>query len=200
MKVQADHELKPFAEDIKFAFNECSKVLRSLDCKDFAQFIYKTLEKNNKCEFLVEELAKNFSCLNDIGKLHDGTTIYFYKKAQLVVGELYRNLRKKEEKFNFPDINNMTVFVDNVLPAVLMCDEILILDEEIRKKIDDGKEIKAGPIEAEIRSISIFICEEIIKLNEKLNSVNLDYYLWKIGKEEKYRKYERHSTKNTIFY
>jgi hypothetical protein len=59
-----------------------------------------------------------------------------------------------------------------------MCEDVLILDEEIRKNIDNGKEIKSGPIEAEIRSVSIYICEEMLKLNKKLNSVSLDYYLW----------------------
>lgn len=42
---------------------------------------------------LVEEIVKTFPAFNDIGKLHDGTPVYFFKKAQLAVTNLYTTFR-----------------------------------------------------------------------------------------------------------
>lgn len=53
-----------------------------------------------------------------------------------------------------------------------------------------------------MRAAAIYACEEIVKLSQgKFNSVELDYYLWgTVGKEKEFREYERHYTRNTIFY
>ncbi len=74
------------------------------------------------------------------------------------------------------------------------------LDESIIKSIEDGIEIKSGSVETSLRAASIISVEKMIeKLNEKHKStnskvilpkslaINIDYYLWSLGKEPLYR-------------
>lgn len=85
-----DSEVKLFAEQLLFIYNDCGRVLKELNCKDFAQFIRKSLQNSKGSAVkLVEDLVKTFAAYNDSGKLHDGTPVFFFKKAQLTVGELH---------------------------------------------------------------------------------------------------------------
>lgn len=84
------------------------------------------------------------------------------------------------------------------------------LSEGLAKKIDSAATLKPGDQEIEMRAIAIQVCDSIIeKAREKypgeefkeiFNSIHLDYYLWTLGKEPEFRKFERHYTKDTIFY
>eukprot|EP01080_Neovahlkampfia_damariscottae_P011843 gene11843-5173_t len=200
IKIQKDSELKGFSDKIKFVLNDCGRVLRSLDCKNFGDFVLKTLKKNDTAEYLIEELIKNFVAFNDVSKWKNGKEIFFLKKAQLVIGELYYNLKDKNKLFQFPDIDKLTLFADNVIPCVLIKEGILQISETLKSKIENKKEIFEEDID--LRSGSIIAGQKIIKLsNKKINSVELDFYLWGIlGKEKEFKKLERHITCETIFY
>jgi hypothetical protein len=61
--------------------------------------------------------------------------------------------------------------------------------------------------EIELRASAIAACEEIIKRasqkfskDMRFTSMELDYYLWTIGKDEEFRNVERHYTQDTVFY
>ncbi len=43
----------------------------------------------------------------------------FYKKAQLTVSEVYMRFYREDSRFCFPDIDDLTVFVDNVVVAMM---------------------------------------------------------------------------------
>ena len=45
--------------------------------------------------------------------------MFIIKKAQLLAGDLYRNFKSRDKKFDFVDISQLTIFTDNVVPAVL---------------------------------------------------------------------------------
>jgi len=214
IKVEKDSELKPLAEKIRFVFNECGRVLRGLQChKGFGEFVQNVLEENNSPEYLVEQLVKYFpSIFNDVAQLKSGEMVYFLKKAQLVVGELYKhfsqretaesNLAKLLSKWTRDDISKLTVFVDNVIPAVLIKEGVLKLEHELEQIIHNRDTIPAGSIkEIELRAVALHSCELIVeKSNNTFNAFELDYYLWNLGKEEAYRSFERHATIDTIFY
>jgi hypothetical protein len=93
IKIQVDSELKPFADKLKFVFNDCGRALRSFNCNDFGEFVLKVLKslnflkfnflENQSAENLIEELVKSFPAFNDVSKDKNGNNIYFFKKAQL---------------------------------------------------------------------------------------------------------------------
>jgi len=62
-------------------------------------------------------------------------------------------MKDKEKLFDFPDMDVLTVYTDNVLPAVLRKLDILVLDDELKNVVDTQGEIKAGgEYEVELRA------------------------------------------------
>lgn len=119
IKIGVDSELKPLAAGICYAFNECGKRLMERTHKDFASFVKECLQEQATANHLVTELTKTFSLFDDKYESKTGT-VYFFKKAQLVAGELYKNLRTKNKLFDFPDVKQMTVCL-----VVVFCVKLL---------------------------------------------------------------------------
>ena len=103
---------------------------------------------------------------------------------------------------------------DNVIPCVLRQLGILTISDSLTSHLDSGKVLKTGPREVELRACAITACEDVLKrarekwenneskqsLLKSLTVVQLDYYLWVIGKDPEFRKTERHYTRDTVFY
>ena len=65
---------------------------------------------------LVRALANTFPAYADRGVLHDGSTVWLLKKAQLSVAELQRVVGSHDVRFCFADIDQLTAIVDNGMP------------------------------------------------------------------------------------
>ncbi len=89
------------------------------------------------------------------------------------------------------------------------------MSESLANKVDSATPLPSGSTEEiELRATAIIACDEIAKkakskytnTNENNNNevlfycMQLDYYLWTIGKDEKFRTVERHYTLDTAFY
>lgn len=124
----------------------------------------------------------------------------FYKKAQLVVGELFHRFRKEDERFAFVDGDHLTAFIDNVICATLRYKGILILPESLTAMIVAGQELpKASTFEVMLRATAMCAVEAIVT-DMDLTSTELGNYLWGgLGKDPVVRVYTRHASK-TVFY
>lgn len=214
IKTERDSELRPLAEQVRSVFNECGRVLRGLRCEQgFGQFVEQCLEEENTPEHLTQQLVKYFpGVFHDVGFSKNGTRVHLMKKVQLVIGELYKafsrretvgsNISKLLAQWTRDDISRLTVFVDNVLPAVLVRDQVLQLDGALEERIRNRKLIEAkSPMEVELRAVALHACELIVQESHgEFNAYELDYYLWSLGKEEGYRTFERHATVGTVYY
>lgn len=113
------HELKQLASLITEILNQSGKILKEQGCKDFSQFIFRCLEKDPSAAYLVSQLTSTFPAFNDVA-LYKNEKIFIFKKVQLLVADLYREFSEIDSRFKFEsDIDQLTVFTDNVLPAVL---------------------------------------------------------------------------------
>jgi len=207
-----DHELRALVLLITKVMNDTGKVLKDKGCKDLGDFILKhTLKPSSDGKLyastFVEIMANTFPAFNDVST-YEGNQIFILKKVQLLAADLYRTLKGKTDKFEFVDIDQLTIMADNVVPAMLRKLKILELSDSLAKHIDEGKPLPSGTQEVELRALSIVACEEIVKLvKEKhqdkaqaVNEMNVDDYLWVLGKHPDYRKLERHYTQDTVFY
>src|SRR3989338_11563537 len=189
------------------------KVLAEFDRKKKDEEKYKDVKGIGKAAFLVNELVSVFpQALDDCADYtieHETFKVYLYKKAQLIVGELYLHLREKDSAFDFEDIGEQTIFVDNVIPATLVKANVLeIVDEEVRTKIQTNQTLKHGSKpEVELRAVAIYACQQLVTIantepyNANINTLHIDYFLWgDLGKREDFRKFERHATTDTVFY
>lgn len=150
---------------------------------------------------LVELLVTTFPGFRDIHAV-DGTDVYVCKKAQIAVADLYRLFGSSEPSLNFTDINDLTVFTDNVVPAVLRKLGVIKVSDELAGKIEGREELPAGPTEVRLRAAAIVAADDIVAASEGAieNAMLLDYYLWSLGKEGDFRTFERHATRDTYFY
>ena len=166
-------------------------------------------DRNVPCSaYLAEKLVETFPAFRDVHNYNEAE-IYIVKKAQLLCADLHRHLAQSTpNRFDFIDINELTVMSDNVLPAVLRKLGVLSLSPELQEIVDSAQILPPGPQEVELRSLSIFACQLITKeftkqfpkRGEDFTDMKLDFYLWCKGKDKEFRIIERHYTQDTVFY
>lgn len=143
-----------------------------------------------------------------VGSGASATPVFFYKKAQLVVGELYHRFRGEDERFAFADGDRLTAFIDNVIVAVLRKLGVVATTPDLASRIEAHQALPSGGLdEVALRSAAMAGVETIVQRVEalrgpgKLTAVELGNYLWgHLGKTPEYRRYNRHATKDTVFY
>jgi hypothetical protein len=136
-------------------------------------------------------------------ELYDAVKIPFYKRAQLAAADLSLAFEGRGLG-RFDDLQNLTIFADNLVPHVLRVDNILIYPKALISHIDAGKLIAAGSAEEiEIRACALHAVERLrATLNasgQAITSMELDFLLWNRGQKTTYKSIPRHRTR-TIFY
>jgi len=211
--IYVDSPVKPLAQKITNVFNETGNILETGGYSSLGNFVLSKLKKQSgdkpSASALVTTLIETFPAFKDESK-YKNTTVYIYKKVQLLATDLYRSFSKSQPKyFDFYDIDTLTIFPDNVVPAVLRKLGILNVSDELANLIDTQKELlHDSEYEIELRALSLVAADRICTkareshLYEVLikNAADLDYYLWVIGKSPEFRSVERHVTKDTIYY
>jgi hypothetical protein len=122
-------------------------------------------------------LADGMAMWNDRG---------FYKRAQIAAHDLV--LGRVAE---FADVDDLTIFADNLVPHVLRCDAVLVYDDRLAAHIDAGRLLPVGPWEREIRACALHACE---LLSERVGMAPrlLDSWLWNHGQDARYKARPRH--------
>ena len=128
----------------------------------------------------VDELYKfitDFENFNDVS-MYKGKEIYFYKRATLLVNDLFELSDKVRN--NIQNIDSVLGCADYVLPRGLRAEGILVYDEELETLIDNNVEVKKdSEYEVEIRAFTLYVIEYVKnKKNQNLNSVRWDNVLW----------------------
>jgi hypothetical protein len=153
---------------------------------------------------LVQTFPKTF---DDSHTMKNGHTVCFYKKAQLVVGELYHRFKSEDDRFNFVDGNRLTAYIDNVICATLRYTKVIVPCHELEQQIQNGTELPEGSEdEVALRAAACVGVEQVVQHTTTattittISAMELDSYLWGgFGKVPDVRKFQRHATK-TIFY
>lgn len=177
---------------------------QTLDYGSLTLFVTKKLQELSKTTpagYLVWDLIETFPVAFDDVATVNGQRVCFYKKAQLVVGELYHRFRSEDSRFAFLDGNKLTAYIDNVVVATLRYKKVLVVCPELTDMIEHaGTELLAGSEnEVALRAAACVGVEKVVSFSE-LTAMELDSYLWgDLGKVPEIRKFERHATK-TIFY
>jgi len=165
-------------------------------------FIHVLEEAGASATELTDLLAKEFPSFNDTAT-YGGKKVYFYKRAQLLVHDLHCTF-SGQSWGNFIDLEHLTAFADYKLPQVLRHLGILHYNPKLADLIQNLVHIPAGsPEEVEIRAATICAVEllrqKLIKQGFRVNTPQLDNWLWYLGQEDAYRALPYHRTR-TIFY
>jgi hypothetical protein len=148
------------------------------------------------------QLLKKMPYFNDV-EPYDGLEVPFFKRAQIVAADLAVAFHGQEWG-HFGDIDQLTIFADNLVPHVLRMDGILRYEEALIARIEAAELIPPGSSEEiEIRAGAVHAVELIKKSicdsGRAVTSSQLDYFLWNRGQLPQYKAVPRHRTR-TVYY
>jgi len=141
-------------------------------------------EAGRSAEGLARTLAGGMALFADHG---------FYKRAQITPADL-----ALAGVAVFDDLDELTIFADNLVPHVLRCDGVLVLDERLAAHIDAGRPLRLGPQEHEIRACAVHACE-LLAARVGVPPRILDHWLWNRGQAAEYKARPRHRCR-CVFY
>jgi hypothetical protein len=139
---------------------------------------------DGSAERLAAQLAAGMPLFDDRG---------FYKRAQIVPNDL-----ALAGIAAFDDIDDLTIFADNLVPHVLRVDGVLRYDPALAGRVDAGELLDPGPEEREIRACGLHACE-LIAARLAVPPRTLDTWLWNRGQAPRYKAIPRHRTRCTWY-
>ena len=148
------------------------------------------------------QLLVRMPLFNDVHQ-YGQIEVPFYKRAQLAAADLSLAF-ESQGLGRFDDLQNLTIFADNLVPHVLRVDHILTYPDALTSRIEAGKRIAAGsPEELEIRACALHAVEliknRLVSAGHEITSMELDFLLWNRGQQPSYKSIPRHRSR-TVFY
>ncbi len=127
----------------------------------------------------------------------------FFKRAQLTAADLSLAFGGQGPG-RFDDLQQLTIFADNLVPHVLRVDQILRYPAKLSARIDAGQLIAKGSAEEiEIRACALHAVELIKSaLNASGHAVTamaLDFLLWNRGQNPSYKCIPRHRCRTVSY-
>lgn len=164
--------------------------------------LIRSINPENRAEGLVKLFIENLSCYRDIF-IYNNFEVFFLKRAQILANDLYLAFEGKDYG-DIRDVSNLTMFADNLVPHFFRIEGVLIYKKEILEKLEKEENIPSGSKEEiEIRSFAVQCVEKLKEiLNKKdpfITSAMIDWYIWEIAHDKKYKSVPRHRTV-TYFY
>ena len=174
---------------------------RLLDKRFEGRFVRLVEEAEESAEKLVRILA-SMPFYRDVQR-YGNLDVPFYKRAQLTAADLSLALSGRGLG-RFHDLEQLTIFADNLVPHVLRMDGILDYSPDLIARIDREELIEAGSTEEiEIRACAVAAVEriraEVARRGSDLTSMELDYRLWNRGQGASYKARPRHRCR-CVFY
>ena len=124
---------------------------------------------------------------------HHGRRVPLLKRAQITVADLHRALPDGIGRFG--DLDELTLFADNLVPHVLRLDSVLHFDRGLEARIDREELIAPGsPEEVEIRAVAVHAVQ-VMSAHSGLPAWRLDSWLWARGGQKRYKARPRHRTR-----
>ncbi len=182
------------------------KILREISLNMTAKFGGKArnfiVEAKGDAQKLLELIVQNFPSFLDVSPYRN-KQIYFYKRAQLLVADIYQIFDGK----GFGELKNvdkLTACADYKLPQILRKLGILEYTPTLAEKIDTEIEIvHNSPEEVEIRANTIWAVElikqEVKKRSPQIMSFEVNDHLWLATQEKFDGDKPYHRTRTTAY-
>ena len=151
---------------------------------------------------LARRLGQELSSFRDQAT-YRGKKVFFYKRAQILAADLHGAFGGKGWG-SFYDLGELTAFADYKLPQVLRHVGVLEYAEALAEKVDQMALLEPGSREeVEIRANTIWAVELIRDAlrgkGREFTSSEIDWLLWNLGQEDRFRVKPYHRTVS-IFY
>jgi len=152
-------------------------------------------------ERLVVSLAE-MPLYRDISR-YEELEVPLYKRAQITAADLNRTFGDGPLG-RFDDLDQLTLFADNLVPHVLRCRGVLGYEEGLVGRIERGELLRAGSAEeVEIRAVAVEAVERLVsalsRLGHPITAHALDGLLWNAGQAQEIKKTPRHRTRCSFY-
>lgn len=199
-------ELKPLADGIADVLKTTGEFLTLHKYPDLASFILDvTKQKPRSAAFLVEQLVRNLPGLQD-SYVINGQPVHLLKKAQILTYHVWMFFKDQDpERFAFDDINELTVFADNVVPTLLIHLGVIEIPDAWQQDMTENR-VLSETTATTLRAASVVACQRIVERSAELGPIRdmnegaLDVYLWRLGKVGDYRKVPRFALRDTVMF
>jgi Potential Queuosine, Q, salvage protein family len=142
---------------------------------------------------LVHRLS-TWPSFSDISRYED-VALPFLKRAQIAAADLAR-----AGVAAFRDLDQLTMFADNLVPHVLRLDGLLTYEPALLERIDRGELIEHGsPEEIELRACALHTVALLAAERPGALEAEIDYLLWHRGQEPRYKEQPRHRSRCTAY-
>jgi len=178
---------------------DIGKILLKKFDGDFTNVIKRA---NGDSQKLLELIVNNFPSFED-SSIYKGKKVYFYKRAQLLVSDIYQAFHGHEFS-KLRNIDQLTACADYKLPLVLRRLGIFEYSTYLANKIDNKIMIeKDSPEEIEIRANTIWAVELLKqKIKVKIpnaDSIHINDHLWILGQNKLKNDKPYHLTRTTAY-
>lgn len=172
---------------------DCLQELGQVLARDFDGLAINAIKASkNSAVQLVNIMLAHFPHFRDT-VIYDGRLIHFYKRAQILVGDLWAAHGKPSDPSHpcsFSDIAELTMFADYRVPQILRVMNVLEYAPELAAIIDRLEELPWGSRgEVEIRAQTVIAVELLQQAlrgrNCPLMTLECDWLLWQKGEEMK---------------
>ena len=131
-----------------------------------------------------------------------GKKVPLFKRAQITASDL--SLAFSGAGYGAFDLEQLTIFADNLVPHVLRTDGLLHYHQELAERIARSELIPPGSTEEiEIRALALHTVEVMTAAlrtrGVRASAYQLDVLLWNRGQQARYQKLPRHRTR-TVYY
>ena len=184
----------PLFEERFKIIKSVNKVVNERFGGDFYNAIYNLTNDEELFKFIID----NFEDFKDV-RTYQGKIIYFYKLAQLLTSDIL-HIREKKENIKV-DYSHLVGCSDYKIPQGLRALNLVEYNKELAYIVDNKIEIKENSTyEVEIRATVIYVIDEIKKLlNNKINAIELNDYIWLMSKNKELPKRPYHLTRTTNY-
>ncbi len=126
---------------------------------------------------------------------HRGEPVPFFKRAQIAAADLALAGIAPAE-----DLEELTLFADNLVPHVLRIDGVLEFDEDLVARIGREEPIEHdAPEEVELRACAVHAVELLVAAHGATTAADVDDILWNRGAGARYKAVPRHRARSTAY-
>ena len=196
--LEGNVQIPLFEERLNIIREVGSVLLKKFD-GDFTNLVR---EANGDSQKLLTLIIENFPSFED-DSMYKGKRVYFYKRAQLLVSDIYQAF-EGHEFGRLKNINELTACADYKLPFVLRRLGIFSYSDYLANKIDNQIQIdKDSEEEVEIRANTIWVVELIKqKVKKKIvhaDSIHINDHIWMISQKKLKNDKPYHLTRTTAY-
>jgi hypothetical protein len=144
------------------------------------------------------ELLDEMPCYHDVHR-HRGAEVPLYKRAQITAFDIAAVFDDTGPGV-FHDLDQLTMFADNLVPHVLRVEGVLRFSDELVARIEAADDITVGSEpEVEIRACGLHTVELLVarlaERGEPTTAGHLDGVLWRMGGNDRYKAVPRHRSR-----